>query len=180
MKTKDKILSYTKQLILENGVDAVSGRKLCDDLGINISSISYHFGSKDNLIQIALIELTDEEISFSNILYEDILSLDERLYSFFKKLFVTLTRRPELAHQLIVGKSKYTRDNALSNELLLYIHSQLESINIFLSPEEIRLRIYQIISSIAFSAESGVFNHAAEETQAHYIETLVDQLLLKE
>lgn len=48
--TRDKILDVAEQLFGEEGVDRVSVRDVTERAGVNVASINYHFGSKEELI----------------------------------------------------------------------------------------------------------------------------------
>lgn len=79
------------QVITTKGVDAVSGRKICEELGLNISLIHYHFGNKDALIREVLQRLTEETLTFTDILYDENISIDKRFYDFFFRMRVFQT-----------------------------------------------------------------------------------------
>jgi AcrR family transcriptional regulator len=48
--TKQKILDSAEQLIAEQGYTATSLRQIIASAGVNLASIHYHFGSKDELL----------------------------------------------------------------------------------------------------------------------------------
>lgn len=48
--SKDKILNAAERLFARAGVDAVSMRQILTEAGVNVASIRYHFGSKDDLL----------------------------------------------------------------------------------------------------------------------------------
>jgi AcrR family transcriptional regulator len=47
---KDKILNAAERLFARAGVDGVSMREILKEAGVNVASIHYHFGSKDDLL----------------------------------------------------------------------------------------------------------------------------------
>lgn len=51
MSTRDQILASAWKLFSERGFEDVSVRDVTNDAGVNLASVSYHFGSKDGLIQ---------------------------------------------------------------------------------------------------------------------------------
>lgn len=53
-KTRARLLNVTKSLIAERGEAAVSIRDIATAARTNIASVSYHFGSKDNLCRAAI------------------------------------------------------------------------------------------------------------------------------
>ena len=56
MKTREKILKSAWKLFAQDGFEAVSVRDVTQDAGVNLASVSYHFGSKSGLIQEIVIE----------------------------------------------------------------------------------------------------------------------------
>lgn len=53
-KSRARILFVAKRLIAERGRDAVSLRDITTAANVNVASVSYHFGSKDELFQAAV------------------------------------------------------------------------------------------------------------------------------
>ncbi|MFT5882592.1 MAG: AcrR family transcriptional regulator [Crocinitomicaceae bacterium] len=51
MNTRDQILASAWKLFSERGFEDVSVRDVTNEAGVNLASVSYHFGSKDGLIQ---------------------------------------------------------------------------------------------------------------------------------
>lgn len=51
MNTRNQILRSSWKLFSERGFEDVSVRDVTNDAGVNLASVSYHFGSKDGLIQ---------------------------------------------------------------------------------------------------------------------------------
>ncbi|NMB08114.1 MAG: TetR/AcrR family transcriptional regulator, partial [Tissierellia bacterium] len=49
INTKEKILSTTIELYGMKG--DITVREICEKAGVNVASINYHFGSKDNLLK---------------------------------------------------------------------------------------------------------------------------------
>lgn len=54
--TKTALLDAAKQLILEQGYAATSVRDLAAASGTNLAAVNYHFGSRENLLNQALLE----------------------------------------------------------------------------------------------------------------------------
>ncbi|NJK90603.1 MAG: TetR/AcrR family transcriptional regulator [Blastochloris sp.] len=48
--TRQRILDSAESLFAENGFEATSLRAITSVAGVNLASVNYHFGSKDNLI----------------------------------------------------------------------------------------------------------------------------------
>lgn len=50
-ETKETILNTAEALFAEHGIGAVSLRKIIGEADVNIASVHYHFGSKDELVR---------------------------------------------------------------------------------------------------------------------------------
>ena len=64
ISSPERILSAAEKLFADNGFSAVSLRKVTSAAGVNLAAVSYHFGSKDGLIEAVLrrnIEPINEE-----------------------------------------------------------------------------------------------------------------------
>lgn len=86
MKNKDikrRIIDTTKELMrVKNNITIKDIAEACY---INIASVNYHFGSKDNLINIALDEVVDE-LKEKVILLVNFRKTDESIESFLEEL----------------------------------------------------------------------------------------------
>jgi AcrR family transcriptional regulator len=56
MKTREKILKSAWKLFAKDGFETVSVRDITQHAEVNLASVNYHFGSKDELIQEIVIE----------------------------------------------------------------------------------------------------------------------------
>lgn len=54
INTKEQILKKAKKLFAKHGFDGVSIRSICEKADCNVSAISYHFGSKEELYRACL------------------------------------------------------------------------------------------------------------------------------
>jgi AcrR family transcriptional regulator len=55
-KTKTALLEAAKRLVVERGYAGASVRELAGAAGTNISAVNYHFGSRENLLNEAILE----------------------------------------------------------------------------------------------------------------------------
>ena len=54
--TKKALLEAAKQLILERGYAGATVRELAAAAGTNLGAVNYHFGSRENLLNQAMLE----------------------------------------------------------------------------------------------------------------------------
>ncbi len=59
MSTRDLILDTAEQLFAEHGFSRTSMRMITKDAGVNLASVNYHFGSKDDLINEVFVRFLD-------------------------------------------------------------------------------------------------------------------------
>src|SRR5207342_676033 len=57
--TKDRILDAAESLFMEHGYEATSLRAITSGAGVNLASVNYHFGSKEELFQAVLTRRLD-------------------------------------------------------------------------------------------------------------------------
>ena len=51
----ERLLGATRTLLTRDGYDAVTSRAIASESGENLAAITYHFGSKDELVALALV-----------------------------------------------------------------------------------------------------------------------------
>ncbi len=51
----ERLLAATRTLLARDGYDAVTSRAIAAESGENLAAITYHFGSKDELVALALV-----------------------------------------------------------------------------------------------------------------------------
>ena len=54
LSTKERILNTTEQIISEKGFSSISLRTISSDAKTNLAAVNYHFGNKENLIEMML------------------------------------------------------------------------------------------------------------------------------
>lgn len=60
MGQRDDLLAGAKRCLVEKGYSRATARDIASAAGANLASIGYHFGSKDNLMNTAVLEAVDE------------------------------------------------------------------------------------------------------------------------
>ncbi len=60
MSQREDLIAGAKQCIAEKGYFHTTARDIAAASGANLASISYHFGSKDTLMNTAVLEVVDE------------------------------------------------------------------------------------------------------------------------
>lgn len=65
------LLEAAKKLFADKGFDGVSVKDICDKAGVNVSLVSYHFGSKEGLFNACLEKFGQERLKFAEMLLKD-------------------------------------------------------------------------------------------------------------
>ncbi len=113
---KQKIFETTLDLVNQYGT-LVSVRKISKAANVNVASINYHYGSKDNLInEIIIYKLELFKAAFDLLASEEIDEF-ERLELFLCKLVDLIDANPEVADYVIdqhdLFKTRYEYQNYL-------------------------------------------------------------------
>jgi DNA-binding transcriptional regulator YbjK len=70
--TRERILRTTLRVIAEDGIGAVSNRRLAREAGVALGSLTYHFPSQSELLRESLLLHTTEEVERLNAIAESI------------------------------------------------------------------------------------------------------------
>ncbi len=54
--TKEKILEAAKKLFAKHGIEKCSLRMITREAGVNLAAINYHFGSKEHLVRMVILQ----------------------------------------------------------------------------------------------------------------------------
>lgn len=176
MSTKRMILDYTIGLIKDEGVKKVSGRRVCQALGINVSSIKYHFGDKESLIREALQEMTGKEFTFYKVLIDTDLELHDRLYMFIVNLYDFIKANQDLVKFMLQGKSFYplSSEQLKDHDLANFLIGEFKKERKDYSHQLLRMKILQLVSAIAYPMDLHLMNEQSEEELDIYLKSLMD------
>lgn len=133
---KEVIKDKTRQLIQERG--SVTIKDIADATNMNVAAVNYHFGSKDNLIQLVISDVLAElkqEIIARLLILNETQDMDSFLYETLTLLYNFAVKN--------VGITKY---------LFLTIDSQLisanEVVNSFFAENEFTNLVYKQLNQI--------------------------------
>jgi AcrR family transcriptional regulator len=154
----------TKQLILEAvvtciekyGVDKITTRKIAEEAGTNIASINYHFRSKEDLVAETL------SMTIKHMMEDVYAAIDDTKQPFKKNLedvfFYLLDgclRFPGISRAHLYKAISEQQYDTVGAKAMQNVFDKLveKSMKEYpkRNPEEIRLRLSQILSSILFS-----------------------------
>jgi AcrR family transcriptional regulator len=113
---KAKILASARRLFGEYGYSATTTRMIAKDVGIDISTLYYHWGEKQDLYEALIIDVNDEIQNKFNEVEQKAsgCSLTERLEISIDILCDYLFAKPEVANLILFGYfNKTPHDMAL-------------------------------------------------------------------
>lgn len=196
--TKERILDAAEELFSEKGFAETSMRDITSLANVNLASINYHFGSKDELINAVFVR-TIEPLAMA--LNENLLKLQEEHYTAEDSLEISLRalvksgleRSRELkggggifmrllsrAYSDPEAKARNYLVKRYSTALLGYVEL-LSKILKNISPQELYWRAYFMLGSLMFimSAEGTLKNIAQRDYQFHSADDAVVEYLVK-
>jgi len=194
LDTKSKILQYAIEMVGSKG--DVTIRELTDSAGVNVASINYYFGSKDNLLK-------EVEKHYSNALYNaqyriltsQELSPYDKLLEWAKTMSGFISQYPALIG-LIVKLA--TEDKEYTPVLIekIYLNKELQAmlleiIGTIIKSEDkkmVKFKYLQIFSGILgpvvnrlvvenFADDNSTLNLNTKEDLEEYMKFLIDTVL---
>ncbi len=140
--TADEILEVAGNIVERHGLDALTMRRLSDDLGVAVTSIYWHVGNRDAVLDGLVDRLLDRMETIRAVGATPI----ERMASLARQLRATLLER-----QHLVGLAhERDRSPAMFLPVQQALAVELESIGLTGSEAALRLRVLQVhvISSV--------------------------------
>ncbi|MGL5150929.1 MAG: TetR/AcrR family transcriptional regulator [Clostridium sp.] len=193
MEAKDRILKAAIELMMENG--EITTREVTERAGVNVASINYYFGNKNNLLKVI-------EEHFSNILLElqESLLCDEnskpreKLKKWALGLMEYMLKYPAIIPLIV---SLVNEDKKYSPKIVEKIYMNVDiikEISILISietgivnPKLVGFKYTQIFSGIMGPIINELLNSLysqgipsqlnTEELRKEYVDNLVDTIL---
>src|SRR5476651_2284683 len=75
--TRDKLLRAALHLFVEQGYNGTSTKQICAAAGANIAAVTYHFETKENLLNELLNDKIDERASTFSLILKEVHSLQD-------------------------------------------------------------------------------------------------------
>lgn len=153
---REKIKLAVIEGIEEQGIQSLTVREIARRAHVNVAAINYHFGSKENLIEIALHQTLDE--AFINMIDEELTGDGsqplELLQKFFLALFTGLRQFPGLTRaHLYAPLMQNDYRGVFSSRFWRFLndlHKKCQELFPEKSDHELQLAIMEILSAIIF------------------------------
>ncbi|MBB6118869.1 TetR/AcrR family transcriptional regulator [Nocardiopsis algeriensis] len=108
MSQREDLLAGARKCLVEKGYHKTTARDIVAASGAHLASIGYHFGSKDNLMNAAVLEATGEwgDVFERAVVASRAEAPSKRLRALLSSLFETL---PEQRDLLVASVQAYTQ-----------------------------------------------------------------------
>lgn len=185
---KDRILSSTLYIIGKEGFQNVTIRKIASAADVNIASINYHFGSKDNVINEALKCLTSKFVTSFKILDNKQLSPIDRLRNFLRSYSDVSVEYPDVFKNFV---NKNILNEELQPEYMQFIQQEgiksiiniLEELTEIKNDQQLYMMGLQMISSLIFPIllsnkleNFSKLNYKDKNIRYEYVELLIKSI----
>lgn len=94
--TRRKILNITKRLMRQEGIGNLTIRKIAKEANVNVASINYYFGSKDDLFFQCISDVVTQLGKALMIFDNSQLTVTERVKGYLSELAKILIENPEV------------------------------------------------------------------------------------
>jgi AcrR family transcriptional regulator len=179
---REKIILAVVECIEKEGFQSVTTRSIAKEAGVNIAAINYYFGSKENLLKLALNErIIHSREDFDQIKNTRELDPAARIRTFLRYLFEGTINYPGFTKAVLSEPLQHNQYDEVIIQHFEYfmaeILTQLKLLRPVEPEEKLRLLVVQTISAILFSALlPGVFTEfiGREPKGAKFIDDYID------
>lgn len=194
LSTKEKILDSTELLIAESGFSSVSIRKISQRANTNLASINYHFGDKQQLINVMLERRLNNLFDIRKKMLDELNAgtdhecvLEQVLHAFIApalfmindhhqggKVFMKVLARAYAEQSDYLHELLATRYTSVIKEFADAIHKACPH----LSKEAVFWRFHFIIGSLTYvMGDFGASSMSKQLDDAEYFSKSVDELI---
>ncbi|NLO21700.1 MAG: TetR/AcrR family transcriptional regulator [Syntrophomonadaceae bacterium] len=183
--TKKRIIGAALKIIASEGFHKITIRKIASLAEVNVAAVNYHFGSKEQLVNEALHNITQQLINTFNVLKQPDMDVEDRLRTFLHAYASIISRYPDVIKNYVMQS---ITDYGLSGEYESFIQAEgyalIKNTIRQMKPEDtecmIEMRIMQMMGSMAFpilvanrSIALNNFDSAHDEVRSHYVEIII-------
>lgn len=142
MSQRDDLLAGARKCLVEKGYSKTTARDIAAASGAHLASIGYHFGSKDNLMNTAVIEATSDwgDVFESAVAASRAEAPPDRLRVLFDALFRSLPEERDLLVASVQAYAQAQFDDGVRAILAEGIHEgrrELAALMLDLDPREV-------------------------------------------
>ena len=186
-RVREKMVVVTAQILREEGFKKTTVRRICKEANVNIAAIRYYFGSKEELIGLALEYMMGNLETIAQTLEDTRLSPRERLKAYILAYFALAEKHPALFRSITRPSSDAAQDTYFVYLTFLYDQIWTKFLHIvgelsgLTDERDIELKSIQLLAAIEFPLildgnKAGFFLPctASEASLSRYIDLLID------
>lgn len=191
-RIRQKMIEATVRILREKGFKSATVRTIAKEADVNIASVKYYFGSKEELIGCALDYMMGTLENIVAFLNDPNLSPRERLKKYFLAYFKLARKHPALFHSISRPSQEDSKDTYFIYLTLLYnqcwdkVIRNVSEMTGVTDSLDLKLRTMQIFSAIEFPIileanenDSFITQYTDEKTMERYVDILLDGVLVK-
>lgn len=186
-KVREEMIAATVKILQQEGFKKATVRSIAKEADVNIASVRYYFGSKEELIGCALEYMMGNLENIVAYLDDTRLSARERLKKYIIAYFHLARQHPALFRSISNPSSDDAKDTYFI--YLSLLHSQcwskvirnIAEITGYTDPADLDLKAMQIFSAVEFpiilesnKADSFISNYTDSDTLSRYVDILLD------
>jgi AcrR family transcriptional regulator len=127
--TRDRLLAAAREVLASRGVAGATSREITDTAEANLASITYHFGSKDELVAAALLAEIEELVEPALLALEDDTDPTARLLEAVQLLFQTFaTKRQRVPLYFEAVAAELRSGHGSTGTLLAKVRARLATV----------------------------------------------------
>ena len=190
LDTKSRIILVTMDMIGSKGNIDLTIREIAQEANVNIASINYYFGSKDNLFYEVEKRFVDDIGAIYEILFKDGESYKERLIQWATSLMTYLINYPGI---IFMWAARLINDKTQNQGIVELIASSESNLNHIVKgltqiddDEQVIFKIMQLISGIINPViiYQGVGSHMGvdisdDNIRSKYVISLIESVICK-
>lgn len=184
---REKMIEITAKILREKGFKKTTVRAIAAKAHVNIASVRYYFGTKEELISCALEYMVSHLETIISYLDDVRLTPKERLKRYMIAYFHMAQSYPALYRSITKPSSKEAKDTYFI--YLSFLHSQcwdkvmenVSAITGYTEKEDLELKCMQLFAAVEFpiilisnKKDSFVANYMSEKTIERYVDILLE------
>ena len=160
-KSKERIIEATLNIIQKQGIDEVSIRKIASSAKVNIASINYYYGSKENVINEVIQYLMGRVNKVFLILDDTKISPEKRLTEFINNFIDNIASCPVAFKG---STCRMIKDEILPAELITSMRENYQKLRGAVKElastdddELVTMKMFQLLSSVIYPVAIGEY-----------------------
>ena len=188
-RVREKMIETTVHILQQQGFKKATVRSIAKAAGVNIASVRYYFGSKEELIGAALEDMMGNLENIVSYLDDNRLTASERLKKYIIAYFHLAREHPALFRSISNPSSEDAKDTYFI--YLSLLHSQcwekvirnVAEVTGYTDEKDLELKSMQIFAAVEFpiilesnKGNSFIQGYTDDSTLSRYVDLLLDNV----